>query len=387
MIVVGAYRNDDAGTSSGSAYVFDVPNTPPTIMSAASDTATEGVQYSYTATATDPEGGTLTWSIAGSDTCGGSLSGNTYTFTPASPIAPVTCVVALEVCDDGTPSKCVTQSTTVTVTPVNDAPEFVAPTPASMATLQVIEADTLTFRVAADDPDGDTLTYAVDPLPAGATFGAATGEFAWTPTWEDAGTYAIRLEVSDGDVTIERDITLEVSLIDDDNDGLPDTWEEANGLDPTTRDSDGDTIDDLEEVGDISALFCPAHSPHSNSAHSSATRPNGASRSRIFELLEAPAPFVPNDNFANDGMAHCRGWHPRSAHRRPADWRGGCRARLHPYSRSGGSPSRPMENLHSDDGHEIFALAIRAPSRPETICAQTLRKDLRIAHESVQTAL
>ena len=139
----------------------------------------------------------------------------------------------------------------MTITPVNEAPVFVAPTPADMATLQVIEGDTLTLTVAADDPEGDTLTYAVDPLPMGATVDAATGDFVWTPTWEDAGTYAVTLEASDGEVTIERDVTVEVSFLDEDSDGLPDTWEEANGLDPTTRDSDGDTIDDLEEVGDI----------------------------------------------------------------------------------------------------------------------------------------
>ncbi|MFW5840237.1 MAG: thrombospondin type 3 repeat-containing protein, partial [Planctomycetota bacterium] len=58
------------------------------------------------------------------------------------------------------------------------------------------------------------------------------------------------LSASDGSLSDTHTITVDVSFIDDDADGLPDTWEGDNGLDATTADSDGDTISDAEEVGD-----------------------------------------------------------------------------------------------------------------------------------------
>ncbi|WP_168210512.1 Ig-like domain-containing protein [Persicimonas caeni] len=143
-----------------------------------------------------------------------------------------------------------TATVTVTVTNINDAPVFIDPTPADASVLSVVEGDELAFTLTADDADGDTLTYAVTTAPDAASFDGATGAFSWTPTWEDAGSYTWTLDVTDGQAGDSRSITVEVSLLDADDDGLPDTWETDNGLDPTTADSDGDTIADADEVGD-----------------------------------------------------------------------------------------------------------------------------------------
>jgi MYXO-CTERM domain-containing protein len=141
---------------------------------------------------------------------------------------------------------------TITVTAVNDAPEFIAPTPADGDTFTVVEGDTLDIQLDAQDPDaGDVLTYSVSPMSTNATLDSATGAYSWTPTWDEAGTHTLNLKVVDvaGGQDL-RDITVEVTYIDEDSDGLPDTWETDNGLDPTTADSDGDSIADGDEVGD-----------------------------------------------------------------------------------------------------------------------------------------
>lgn len=137
---------------------------------------------------------------------------------------------------------------TLEVKPIDDAPYFVAPTPEG--TLSVREGATLRFRVLALDLDGDTLTYSGSGLPGSAAMNAATGEFSWAPTYEHARDWTYTISVTDGTNTIDRVLTIKVTFIDNDGDGLPDTWERQHGLNPDSLDSDGDTISDRDEVRD-----------------------------------------------------------------------------------------------------------------------------------------
>lgn len=141
-----------------------------------------------------------------------------------------------------------TGEVTITVRPVNDAPEFMEPTP--QGTLQGRERVALIFTVKATDVDGDALHYGAHGLPPRATLDPQTGRFAWTPTWKDKGSYTLTLEASDGMVTVRRPITVVVSVADTDGDGVPDSAETELGLDPDATDSDEDTITDAEELGD-----------------------------------------------------------------------------------------------------------------------------------------
>ena len=63
---------------------------------------------------------------------------------------------------------------------------------------RVYEGERLRFTVTADDQDGDVLVYSADPLPPGASFDTQTGQFTWTPGFDDAGTYSVTFTVSDG---------------------------------------------------------------------------------------------------------------------------------------------------------------------------------------------
>lgn len=53
------------------------------------------------------------------------------------------------------------------------------------------EGTELTFTVSATDPDNNSITYSATNLPAGATLNNTTGEFTWTPNFNDAGTYEV----------------------------------------------------------------------------------------------------------------------------------------------------------------------------------------------------
>lgn len=78
------------------------------------------------------------------------------------------------------------------VPPSNQRPDF-AP-----VAHQTIDANA-TFRLSLDaiDPDGDTIQYSSDNLPAGASISPQTGEFQWTPTNDQAGTRTIQFDATD----------------------------------------------------------------------------------------------------------------------------------------------------------------------------------------------
>ncbi len=67
------------------------------------------------------------------------------------------------------------------------------------------------FTIDAKDSDLNTvLTYATNDLPLGATLNATTGEFKWTPTAGQLGSYFINFSVSDGELTVNKTATIKV---------------------------------------------------------------------------------------------------------------------------------------------------------------------------------
>ncbi|MFP4600673.1 MAG: putative Ig domain-containing protein, partial [Persicimonas sp.] len=246
---------DAAGASDTQAFTVAVSNVndAPTFTSTPVDTATQDQAYSYAVTSEDVDAND-TRTIAATTAPGWLALTDNGDGTASLEGTPTNADVGdhsveLTVTDAAGDSD--TQAFTVTVADVNDAPTFVDPTPADATTLTAMEAQELAFTLAGEDIDaGATLTYEVDPVPAGANFDTTTGAFSWTPQWSDAGTYTLDLSVTDGSLSDTRQITVEVSFIDADADEVPDTWETDNGLDPTTPDSDGDGIADLDEIGD-----------------------------------------------------------------------------------------------------------------------------------------
>lgn len=65
----------------------------------------------------------------------------------------------------------------------------------------VKEGQLLEVSVSATDPDGDPITLTANNLPDGAVFednGDGTGVLFWTPTFGQAGNYAIEITADDG---------------------------------------------------------------------------------------------------------------------------------------------------------------------------------------------
>lgn len=147
-------------------------------------------------------------------------------------------------------------SVSVVVTDVpNVAPEFVDPTPAEGARLEIKDGEELEFTVSASDPDSGpmALTYELMGAPDSASFDSDTGAFSWTPTIEDVldGDFTLRARATDGLASIEREFDVSLSFTDEDGDGVPDAVEVRVGLDPTTNDSDGDGVLDGDELEDV----------------------------------------------------------------------------------------------------------------------------------------
>ncbi len=149
----------------------------------------------------DPDGSVATYSWSGSP-------------VPASAARPVVAlpegvhVFTLVVTDDlGAQS----EPDTVTIT-VNKAhrPVF-DPLPALVSGA---EGQAVTLSARATDRDGGTLVYSARGLPRGASFDSASGLFTWTPDFDQAGTYAVSLAVSDPTgLTATAEIGFEITNI------------------------------------------------------------------------------------------------------------------------------------------------------------------------------
>ncbi|MEM1067288.1 MAG: putative Ig domain-containing protein [Planctomycetota bacterium] len=77
----------------------------------------------------------------------------------------------------------------------------------------VAEGSELSFTIPASDPDGDELIYGARALPIGATINPSTGRFEWTPSFQQAGQYALDLEISDGELTTTVPLLIEVTAV------------------------------------------------------------------------------------------------------------------------------------------------------------------------------
>ncbi|MBF0339878.1 MAG: tandem-95 repeat protein [Magnetococcales bacterium] len=125
---------------------------------------------------------------------GGSGANRTLTIKPAADkngTAQITVTV-----NDGVLS--VSDTFTVTVTPVNDLPT-ISGTPATKVTPGVA----YTFTPTAGDVDGEALTFSIQNKPAWATFNTATGTLSGTPTPGNYGSYAnIVISVTAGSDTV-----------------------------------------------------------------------------------------------------------------------------------------------------------------------------------------
>ncbi len=158
-------------------------NVAPTLGAIGNKTVAELATLTFTATATDPDAGSvLTFSLDAGAPAGATIGGTTgaFSWTPTEAQGPAATPITVRVTDNGTPALNDFETITVTVNEIN-----VAPVLGAIGNRTVAELATLAFTATATDADlpANTLTFSLGAgAPAGATIGGASGAFSWTPT-------------------------------------------------------------------------------------------------------------------------------------------------------------------------------------------------------------
>ncbi|MFJ5767283.1 S-layer homology domain-containing protein, partial [Lysinibacillus sp. NPDC093210] len=182
-------------------------NSAPVLQAIGNKAVNENSQLKFTASATDADGNTLTYSLVNAPT-GASINATTgvFTWTPTKAQGPGSYTFIVRVSDGLLTDE---ESITVTVSKVNSPPVLQA-----IGNKTVNEESQLTFKASATDADGDTLTYSLVGAPKGASINATTGVFTWTPTEaQGPGSYTFIVRVSDGRLTDEESIMVTVNEI------------------------------------------------------------------------------------------------------------------------------------------------------------------------------
>jgi len=187
-------------------------NDSPTIDSSAPNAATEDVLYTYDAEVTDPDGPSAVWSKTGSDTCNGSLDTGTgyYSFTPTGPVPPATCVLSIKV-DDGAPTPLSdTETVTISITEVNDAPT------AYGTSGETNEDNAVDISLSGTDPENDALTYLLSVTPSHGSVSIASNVATYTPDPGYNGTDSFEFRVNDGSLDSNNAaVTLTITGVND----------------------------------------------------------------------------------------------------------------------------------------------------------------------------
>jgi hypothetical protein len=222
-------------------------NAAPEITSPPETAATIGAAYAYTPTAEDDEDDTpYLWRIeTGPDDMTIDEATGAIAWTPPSDAADSVDVV-INVRDQrgGT----ATQSFTITVsggsTPTNNAPVIIT-TADTAATVGVLYR----YPAAADDADGDTLTWTLSNEPDGMVVDTATGVVTWTPAVGTTTSGEVTLTCDDGNGgTATENFTITVSATGNTAPRITTTAPatatigELYQYTPGAEDDDGDTL-------------------------------------------------------------------------------------------------------------------------------------------------
>jgi hypothetical protein len=168
-------------------------NQAPTISGSPATTVMTGQAYSFTPTASDPDGNAISFSITNKPTWAsfstgtGRLSG-----TPGQSAAGEYVDIRIAASDGMATTSL--PGFRIVVNAANRAPTISGAPPTS-----IVESQPYSFTPTANDPDGDTLSFTITNKPSWATFNKSTGRLSGTPGTGTVGSYAnIQIKVSDG---------------------------------------------------------------------------------------------------------------------------------------------------------------------------------------------
>ncbi|WP_129781147.1 putative Ig domain-containing protein [Peristeroidobacter soli] len=238
---IGTYSNliisvsDGRTTTALRAFTIVVsaaPNRAPTISGTPATSASVGAAYSFTPTASDPDGNTLGFTVQNApawatfSTSTGRLSG---TPTAAGTFSNIRISVT-----DGNLTATL-PAFAITVTGASNRAPTISGTPATT----VSSGATYSFQPTASDPDGNTLTYTIANRPSWATFNTSTGRLSGTPTSANAGSYSnIVISVSDGTLTASLP-SFAITVLQATNGSATLSWT------PPTANTDGSSLTNL----------------------------------------------------------------------------------------------------------------------------------------------
>jgi hypothetical protein len=195
---------DGYGGTDNQSFTLTVDNSnrAPSITSNAPTTVSEGGNYSYDISGSDPDGDNLTYSLD-SGPSWLSLSGKTLSGNPGYNSAGSYDVTVKA--SDGNASD--SQSFTITVDNSNRPPSI-----DSNAPTQINEGDDYSYEISASDPDGDDLTYNLTESPNWASISGNT--ITGSPGYSDSGGHAFVVKVSDGNASDSQSFTVTVGVSD-----------------------------------------------------------------------------------------------------------------------------------------------------------------------------
>ncbi|MEO1202682.1 MAG: putative Ig domain-containing protein [Pseudomonadota bacterium] len=240
---VGTYGNIvvsvSDGTDSASLGPFSIEvvavNTPPSISGSPSDRVDANADYSFTPTASDADGDTLSfvivnrpaWAQFNSST--GAITGR----PDANDVGRYRNIVISV--SDGTDTASLGPFSIEVF--ADNTPPTIGGTPPT----QIAANSSFSFTPVATDADGDGLSFDIDNQPSWASFDETTGEISGTPIEADVGVYAdIVISVNDGSDTASLGpFSVEVVAVGSGTASVTITWTAP------TRNEDGSDLTDL----------------------------------------------------------------------------------------------------------------------------------------------
>ena len=185
--------DDRRGGQTEQAFEIQVPvygNGAPTITSRPPSQVRAGAVYSYTVSASDPEGETLSYRLA-SGPAAASWAGNQLSWATSAADVGVHALL-IEVAD--TAGNVAQQNWQLEVLPASgNQPPVISSSPKVTA----VAGGVYEYQVVASDRDGDPLSYRLLTGPAGMAI-SATGKLEWAVPAGFAGSETVEVQVADG---------------------------------------------------------------------------------------------------------------------------------------------------------------------------------------------
>ena len=246
---------DDGDGALTATQTFTIVVTPvndsPTITSIAVTTATEDIAYTYTITTEDVDGDLVTVSAIGLPSWL-TLTDNTLSGTPTE--GDTGSEITITVTDDGDGALTATQTFTIVVTLVNDAPIAVADTATVLEDAAATSIDVLANDT---DEEGDPLTLVSVTTSGTGTVTINGALLEYTPAADFNGTEEVSYTVSDGLLISAGMLTITVTPVNDPPIAIEDI---ASVLENAFMTSIDVISNDIDVDGDILSLTAVSYS-------------------------------------------------------------------------------------------------------------------------------